>query len=271
MSRKVFLVDVNRCNGCHNCQVACKDEHCDQSWLPYAVAQPDTGQFWCRVEQRVHGTVPKVNMTYWPVIGAQTDALKEYAPEVLADREDGLVVIDPEKAKGRKDLAEKFEGVFWNEELEVPQGCTGCAHLLDDGWDVPRCVDACAVGGIRFGEESDFADELEQAEKLDPLSSVYYLNLPKRWVAGQVIDDEAREVVIGAKITLRHVDQDGSDPLTAFTDEFGDFWFRKIAGAKYQLTIEKDGFLARTVKADATSADVNVGAIKLYKTQRIAV
>ena len=172
MSKKIFLVDVNRCNGCHNCQIACTDEHCGTDWLPYAAEQPDTGQFWCQVKQEVHGSVPKVNMTYMPLIGAQTEEIREYAPEVLMEREDGLVVIDPEKAKGREDIAEKFEGVYWNAELNIPQGCTGCAHLLDDGWTVPRCVDACAVGGLRFGDESAFADELAKAEKLDPKSSV---------------------------------------------------------------------------------------------------
>ena len=133
MGNKVFLIDINRCNGCYNCQIACKDEHCGTDWMPYAKAQPDTGQFWCKVEQTVHGTVPKVNMTYLPTIGAQDEAIRSYAPEVLQERADGIVVIDPEKAAGRKDLAEKFEGVYWNEELGIPQGCTGCAHLLDDG------------------------------------------------------------------------------------------------------------------------------------------
>lgn len=146
MAKKAFLIDVDRCNGCHNCQIACKDEHCGQSWLPYAAEQPDTGQFWCKVEQTVHGTVPKVNMTYLPLIGAQDDALADFASDVVTVREDGVMYIDPEKARGRKDIADRFDGVFWNEELQIPQGCAGCAHLLDDGWAVPRCVDACAMG-----------------------------------------------------------------------------------------------------------------------------
>ena len=83
MSKKIFLVDVARCNGCHNCQIACKDEHCGTNWLPYAAEQPDTGQFWCKVEQTVHGSVPKVNITYMPLIGAQTEGIRELAPEVL--------------------------------------------------------------------------------------------------------------------------------------------------------------------------------------------
>ena len=38
------------CNGCHNCQVACKDEHVGNDWSPIAKPQPDTGQFWNKVD-----------------------------------------------------------------------------------------------------------------------------------------------------------------------------------------------------------------------------
>ena len=37
---KVFVIDVARCSGCHNCQLACKDEHCENDWRPYAAPQP---------------------------------------------------------------------------------------------------------------------------------------------------------------------------------------------------------------------------------------
>lgn len=260
MSKKIFVVDVNRCNGCHSCQIACKDEHCGTSWLPYAEGQPDTGQFWCKVEEQVHGSVPKVNITYTPLFGAQTMALKEYAPDVIMDREDGLIVIDPEKAHGRKDLADKFSGVYWNEEKQIPQGCTGCAHLIDDGWSVPRCVDACAVGGLRFGNEEDFTDILDEAEKLDPQSNVYYLNLPKRWVAGQIVDPKEDEVVIGAKCSLI---KNGTVVAETKTDEFGDFWFRQVEEAAYSIEVTADGFKKIILSADATEQDCNVGAILL--------
>ena len=266
MSKKIFLVDVARCNGCHNCQIACKDEHCGTNWLPYAAEQPETGQFWCKVEQAVHGTVPKVNITYVPKIGAQTQALADYAPEVLMEREDGIVVIDPEKAKGRRDIAEKFEGVYFNEQLDIPQGCTGCAHLLDDGWTVPRCVDACAVGGLRFGDEADFAEELANAEQIDPRSSVYYLNLPKRWVAGQLIDEAADEVIIGATVTMQEEGNPEAEVFKTATDEFGDFWFRQVEPAIYHLWLEAHDFVMREISnIDATVADANIGRANMYK------
>ncbi|WP_442904235.1 hypothetical protein [Gordonibacter sp.] len=29
---KVFVIDPAKCNGCYNCQIACKDEHVDNDW-----------------------------------------------------------------------------------------------------------------------------------------------------------------------------------------------------------------------------------------------
>lgn len=258
MPRKVFLIDIARCNGCHNCQIACKDEHCGQSWEGYALAQPETGQFWCEVDETVHGSVPKVNVTYLPKMGAQNDAIRAYAPEALQEREDGLIVLDPEKCKGRKDIADRFDGVFWNEDLGVCQGCTGCAHLIDDGWDAPRCVDACATGALKWVDEGDLP---EGAERLDEGSRVYYLNLPKRWVAGEVYDELRDEVLIGATVTIQ-----GEDGATrkAETDEFGDFWFRQVPAQKYHVWYEAEGYVTKEGEADATEADAHVGSVPMY-------
>lgn len=126
---KAFVIDVARCNGCMNCQIACKDEHCGTDWLPYAAEQPLTGQFWCKVEEKVRGSVPKTRITYVPHIGGQSDALAAAAGDAVVERPDGLMYLDPEKAKGRKDLCE-FEDVYWNEALQIPQTCTAARIFL---------------------------------------------------------------------------------------------------------------------------------------------
>ena len=61
---KVFVVDVGRCSGCYNCQLACKDEHVDNDWRPYAAPQPETGHFWLKLDEHVCGTIPKVKIHY---------------------------------------------------------------------------------------------------------------------------------------------------------------------------------------------------------------
>jgi len=61
---KAIVIDVTRCNGCYSCQVVCKDENCGNDWTPYAKPQPETGQFWGKMNEYVRGQVPQVKMAY---------------------------------------------------------------------------------------------------------------------------------------------------------------------------------------------------------------
>ena len=264
---KAFLIDVTKCVGCYDCQIGCKDEHCEQAWPPYAEAQPEIGQFWCKVNQYERGANTHVKVSYIPVLGGQNEAIRKYAPEVCMDREDGLIVIDPAKAKGRKDIADKFEGVYWNEELQIPQACTGCAHLIDDPESpirTPRCADNCHVDAIQFGEIEDL--DLEGAEALPGWENarVWYKGLPKKFIAATVYCPEKKEVVIGAKVTA----SGEAGTFTTETDIWGDFWLRGLPEADWTLVIEKDG---KRVSLDVSTKDKDQGLADIALAQRYLV
>ncbi|MEG2533226.1 MAG: 4Fe-4S dicluster domain-containing protein [Gordonibacter sp.] len=271
---KVFVVDIDKCVGCRSCQLVCKDEHCDNDWMPYAAPQPDTGQFWMNVQEQERGQSPKVCVTYTPVLCqhcADAPCMAVAKDGAVYRREDGLVVVDPVKSKGQEQIVKAcpYHAVFWNEELQIPQKCTGCAHLLDDGWTVPRCVEACAHDALRFGELDDFAGELNAAECLLPEAGtnphVYYLNLPKRFIGGEVADLEAEEVLIGARVVLTNLAS--GETLETTTDDFGDFWFKQIPAAEYSIDVEMDGYRTRHVTdfISTVERDLNVGTIALYR------
>ncbi len=100
-----------------------------------------------------------------------------------------------------------YQGViFFNEDLNIAQKCTFCAHLLDKGWTDTRCSEVCPTGAFTFGEEEDLADLIAKAEVLHPefgaKPRVYYIGLPKTFIAGTVYDPEADEIVEGALVTL---------------------------------------------------------------------
>ena len=265
---KVIKFDHNRCNGCYNCQIACKDEHCGNDWLPYSKSQPDTGQFWCQIEERERGTVPKVKVSYILHMcqHCKKCALIEAAPEAVYRREDGIVIIDPAKAEGRKELVDAcpFHAVYWNAELNLPQKCTGCAHLLDDGWEVPRCVEVCGPGALTYVDEEEI--DADQVESINPEAgtepSMVYLNLPKRFVAGMAVDLAADEVVIGAKVQLK--DKETGEVLETETDEFGDFWFNQVEAHAFDLCISADGFTTRNLETSAVDTDQNVGVVEMF-------
>ncbi len=254
---KAFLVDMEKCVGCHNCQIGCKDEHCEQAWLPYAEAQPETGQFWLKVKQSERGANGHVRVAYQPTLCNHCEnapCMKAAKDGAVYRRDDGLVLIDPAKAKGQRQIVDAcpYHAVYWNDLLDLPQKCTGCAHLLDGDQpiSVPRCVDNCHVDVITFGEEADL--DLEGSEVLYPeygtKPRVFYRGLPKKFIAATVYDPDAEEVVVGAKVVAKS----DAGSFEAVTDSWGDFWLKNLPEANWTIEIEKDG-----KKAQVTASTVD--------------
>lgn len=264
---KAFVIDLNKCVGCHGCQVGCKDEHCGNDWSPYAKPQPEIGQFWMKVNQYERGNMPHVKVTYMPVMCQHCEeapCMKVAKDDAVYRRDDGLVLIDPAKAKGQKEIVKAcpYDAIFWNDELDIPQKCTGCAHLLDGDFpiSVPRCFDNCQVDAILFGEESDL--DLSGTETFHPEYNtkprVHYRGLPKKFVAGTVYDPDELEIVERAKCTLAG----STGTFTTLTDHFGDFWLRDLPEDDFTLTISF-GDKSRELKVSTKEKDIGLGDIAL--------
>jgi tetrathionate reductase subunit B len=265
---KAFVIDVSKCSGCYACQLVCKDEHCGNDWSPYARPQPETGHFWGRLNEYERGQIPQVKVSYvfLPCQHCRNAPCMAACPVEGAfyRRDDGLVIIDPKKCAGCKNCIDAcpYGVIFFNAGLNIAQKCTGCAHLLDRGWQEPRCVDACAHGAIKFGDEAELADLIAGAGELRPEFGTnpraYYIGLPKKFIAGTVYDPRAEEVVIGATCTLTGA---GGSYVTT-TDEFGDFWFDGLDTGAFTLRIESDG-KTRIIGPISTGKDVGLGDIPL--------
>jgi tetrathionate reductase subunit B len=271
MSR-VMVIDISKCNGCYNCQVACKDEHVDNDWTPVAAPQPDTGQFWMKVTDIVQGTVPKVRVRYMLDTCQHCDdapCMSACKSQSIYKRKDGAVIIDPQKCTGNGDCVKAcpYGAIYFNDEAKIGQKCTWCAHLLDQGWTEPRCVDACPTGALRFGEEAELEDLIAKAEvlKLEAKAKprTYYIDLPNKYfIAGAVFDPEADECLEGVTVTLTSLATDKTATLS--TDDFGDFWFERQEPGRYSLRMEKKGYTTATLDAVQADKDLNVGDVELH-------
>lgn len=277
MARYGMVVDATKCNGCYNCFLACKDEYCGNDHPPYSVSQPMTGHFWMGIREKERGKYPKVKVAYTavPCMHCENATCVEASQDgAVYRRNDGIVLIDPVKALGQKDLVSTcpYRVIYWNEERQVPQKCTLCAHLLDGGWKEPRCVEACPTGALVFGDMEDPDSGISRAmasgmtealhEEYGLMEKVRYIGLPKRFVAGAVVFGDTDECAVGISVTLGS----GGAEKTVLTDNFGDFEFEDLpAGETYEVKVKAPGYAGREF-AVRTTIDIYLGDIVLSKT-----
>ena len=280
MSKKFgIVIDVSKCTGCYACFLACKDENCGEAFPGYTAGQPMTGQFWINVTEVERGTFPKVKLSHVPKLCGhcgEPGCIQMAENGAVYKREDGIVIIDPDKAVGQKQIVNACPRrmIFWNADKQLPQKCDMCAHFLDQGFAKPRCVEMCPTGALVFGDLNDPESEISKltAEK-DPYSAnpefglkenVLYLNLPKKFITGTVVYKATDQCASGVNVSL----SGGGIERTVETDAFGDFWFDGLeTKADYTTEIEAEGFEPVTRKA-RTLNDINLGEIFLEKSAK---
>jgi Fe-S-cluster-containing dehydrogenase component len=275
MTRYGMLIDIGKCNGCYNCFLACRDEYEANDYAPYSQAQPPAGQYWMKVREVERGSYPKVKVAYVPLPCQhcrEASCVKASPPGAVYRRPDGIVLIDPVRSAGQREMVSlcPYRVIYWNPERKIPQKCTFCAHLLDKGWKVPRCVEACPTGALLFGDLDDPSSEIAAALKSTPAEelnpefglgpNVFYAGLPKRFIAGEVVlADRPEECAPGVTLTL----VGGRENRTTRTDNFGDFEFEGLAlHHTYTLRIAHPGYTSKEITIH-TRTDVHVGEIVL--------
>ena len=278
MDKWNLIVDVARCENCHNCTLAVKDEYCDNDFPGYSAPQPHHGHEWITIRRRVRGDAPMVDAAYLPTTCNHCDdapCIKAAGDGCVYKRADGIVIIDPRKAKGRKDLVQAcpYGAIWWNEELQLPQAWIFDAHLLDQGWMQPRCAQACPTGAIRAIKTEDASmSELAAREELEVLRPelgtrprVYYRNLhryDKCFIGASVVGElnGRTECIEGAAVVLRKP----GGQLHSVTDHFGDFKFDNLPprSGTYRLEISHRSFAALVLEV-ALSESLYLGELRL--------
>jgi Fe-S-cluster-containing dehydrogenase component len=143
-----FVIDHERCIGCHACTVACKAENdvpvgSFRTWVKYT----EVGRF---PEVRRHFAVLRCNhctsapcVTICPV-------------NALEKRANGIVDVDRDACIGCRACMQAcpYDAIYLNEDLGAVEKCHFCAHRVERGLE-PACVVVCPEHAIIPGDLHD--------------------------------------------------------------------------------------------------------------------
>jgi nitrate reductase beta subunit len=186
----------------------------------------------------------------------------------VVKRDDGIVLIVPERARGRRDLvtACPYGAIWWNEEKHVPQAWPFDAHLIDQGWTQTRGAQVCPTGAMRSIKVSD-ADmaRIAAEQELSVLHPeygtrprVYYRNLhrfEKAFLGGSLAAQVGgvEECVAGASVVLS---ANGVTISETESDIFGNFRFDRLDAGAYRVEIHAERFPQKTIDVDVRESVV---------------
>jgi len=278
MQKWNMIIDVAECTNCQLCALAAMDEYVGNSWPGYAAPMPKHGHKWINILQKERGQIPMIDIAYVPTMCNHCDNPPCLAKggDAVTKRDDGIVLIDPQKARGRKDLvaACPYGHIWWNEELELAQIWPFDAHLIDAGWQQTRGQQSCPTGAMRAVKvEDDEMARLVREQNLEVMRPelgtgprVYYRNLwrySKCFIGGtlSVEGNGVIDCVEGARVALT---KEGRLIAETTSDNYGDFKFDRLeeGSGTYSVEITAKGRARKTVQAEL-GASINLGEIRI--------
>jgi Fe-S-cluster-containing dehydrogenase component/formate-dependent nitrite reductase membrane component NrfD len=158
-----FVIDQNRCIGCHACTVACKEEHniavgVNRTWVKYIEKghYPDT---------RRHFAVLRCNH-------CDDAPCIEICPTVaLFRRKDGIVDFDNERCIGCKSCMQAcpYDALYIDPDRNTAAKCNFDASRVERGYK-PACEVVCPTQAILSGDLDDPSSEISRRIAMGKMS-----------------------------------------------------------------------------------------------------
>jgi Fe-S-cluster-containing dehydrogenase component/formate-dependent nitrite reductase membrane component NrfD len=158
-----FLIDQNRCIGCHACTVACKEEHniavgVNRTWVKYV----EKGQY---PDSRRHFAVLRCNHC------DDAPCIEICPTTALFRRADGIVDFDNERCIGCKSCMQAcpYDALYIDPDRNTAAKCNFDASRVEMGYK-PACEVVCPTQAILSGNLDDPQSRISQRIATDKVS-----------------------------------------------------------------------------------------------------
>ena len=151
-----FVIDQNRCIGCHACTVACKEEH-----------QVPVGVFRTWVKYVEKGQYPYTSRHFGVMRCNHCDSapcVTICPTKALYRRSDGIIDFDNQRCIGCKSCMQAcpYDALYIDPNNNTAAKCNFCAHRVENSLE-PACVIVCPTQAILAGDLDEPSSNVSRA------------------------------------------------------------------------------------------------------------